>query len=102
MVIVYFPWFWLGVVGMVIVYFPWFCFVCSHYVAPGSDFKAVAWDKLCWRQSLSDKLSIRLHKLFVSTPWIAPIRRTIIEVKHALQLQALQLQDKLCVNEKEL
>ena len=39
------------------------------------------------RQSLSNKLSTRIHNLLVSTPLIAPIGETIVEVKFTLQLQ---------------
>ena len=77
----------LGVVAVMVgVYFLWFYFVCSYYVAPGGNFKAKAWERICRRQwLLLDIISTRMHKLFVSTAWIAPIGGTIIQVKiHSL------------------
>jgi hypothetical protein len=55
-------------VAMVVVFFLWIYSVCSHYVVP-----AKTWEMTWRRQLLLDKLSTEFHKLFVSTPWIAPI-----------------------------
>ena len=41
------------------------------------------------RQLLLDKLSTRIHKLFVSTLGIAPIEGTIIKVKSTHQLHVV-------------
>ena len=60
---------------MVVVYFLWFYFVCNYYVAPGENFKAKAWERVCRRQLLLDKLSTRIHKLFVFTPRDCTSRR---------------------------
>ena len=49
----------------------WFYSVCSYYVARGENYKAKAWERICRRNSLLDKLSTRTHNLFVSTPRIA-------------------------------
>jgi hypothetical protein len=44
--------------------------------------------RICRRQLvILDKLSSRIHQLFISTPRIAPIGGTIIKVKSTLQLQ---------------
>ena len=73
---------------MVIVYFLWFNLVCSYYVAPGENVKAKAWkERICRRILLLDKLSTRIHILFVAIPRIAPIGGTIIEIKSTLQPQ---------------
>ena len=73
---------------MVIVYFLWFNLVRFYYVAPGENMKAKAWKgRICRRKLLLDKLSTRIHILFVTIPQIAPIGGTIIEVKSILQLQ---------------
>jgi len=49
--------------------------------ATGENFKAKAWERLCRRKLLLNKHSIRIHKLIVSFPWIAPIGGLISEVK---------------------
>lgn len=72
---------------MVVVYFLQFYFVCSYCVAPGENFKAQAWDNICRRQSLLDKLSTGIHLMFVSSSWTGPIGRKIIKAKSALQVQ---------------
>ena len=77
----------MGMVAMVVVYFLCFYSVCSHYVAPGENFKAKGSERICRRQLLRDKLSTRI--LFVSTPRIAPIGGMIIEVKSTLQPQVV-------------
>ena len=51
---------------VIVVCFLWFYFVCNYYVALEENFKAKAWEKICRRQPLLDKLSTRIHKLFVS------------------------------------
>jgi hypothetical protein len=58
--------------------------VLRYYVASGENFKAKAWEKVCRRQFLFNKLSTRMCKFtrmynfFVkSTPEIAPIGETI-------------------------
>ena len=64
-------------------------FCCSYDVAPGENFKGSAWERICRRQSLLNKLPIKksLTKNFVCTPRVAPIGRTIIEVRFTCQLQ---------------
>ena len=85
----------MGVDGMmIVVYFLWLDFVCMYYVARGKNFKARAWERIYRRQLLLDILSTKIHKLLVSTPQIAPIGGTIVEIKSTLQLQ-------LCINEKK-
>jgi hypothetical protein len=79
---------------MVAVYFLQFYFVCSHCVAPGENFKAQGWDNICRRQLLLDKLSTRIHLLFVSSKQTGPIGWKIIKDKSTLQLQ-----EQLCVEE---
>ena len=69
---------------MVVVYYLGFYFVCSSYVAPRENFRAKAQESICRRKLLLDKRSIKIHKVFVSTPHIAPIGGTIIEVKSTL------------------
>ena len=54
-------------------------------LALGENFKTKAWERICRRQLLLDKLSTRIHKSFLSTLRIAPIGRTIIEVKSTLK-----------------
>ena len=55
---------------MIVVYFLWVYLVCTYYVALVGNFKAKAWEKrICRKQSLLDKISTRIHELFVS---IAP------------------------------
>ena len=39
-----------------------------HCVAMGENFKAKAWESVCSRQLLLDKLCTRIYKLFVSIP----------------------------------
>jgi hypothetical protein len=47
-----------------------------------------AWERICRRRLLSNKLFTKIHKLFVSTPNIAPIGGgVIVDVKVNLQLQ---------------
>ena len=43
---------------MVVVSFFWLYFVNSFYVAPRENFKAHAWETICRRQSLLDRLSM--------------------------------------------
>jgi hypothetical protein len=67
---------------MVVVHFLWFYFVCSYNVAPGENFKAKVWERgICTRHLLLDKFFTGIHRLFVSTPQIAPTGETIIKVK---------------------
>jgi len=54
--------------------------ICGYYVASGVNFKAKAWKRICGMQLLLDKISTIILKLFISTPWIAPIGGMIIEV----------------------
>ena len=74
---------------MVVVYFLWFYFICKCYVAPGENSKAKAWERVCKRQLLLDKLSTRIHKLFVLIPRIAPVGGMTMEVKSTLQPQVI-------------
>ena len=71
----------LGMVAEAVVYFLWFYFVCGYHVALGVNFKVKSWESICRRWLLLDKLSARLHKLLVSTPQIAPMGSTKIEIK---------------------
>ena len=80
-------------VAMDVVFFLWFYFVCSYYVVPGENFEAKTWERTCRRQLLLGKLSTRFHKLFVSTPWIAPIGGTIFEFSPLFNYRSC------CVNE---
>ena len=70
-----------------VVYVLWYYSVGSYYVAPGENFKAKAWERICRRQLLLHKLFTRNYILFFFTPQLAPMGRTIIEVKSILQLQ---------------
>jgi hypothetical protein len=70
----------LGVLAMVVVYLLWLYFVCSHYVRPEEISKGKASERICLRQFLLDNLSITFHILLISTPRIAPVGGTIIEV----------------------
>ena len=72
---------------MVEVYFLWSYCVRSYYVAPEENFRAKAWEWICRRLSLLDKLSTRIQETFASTPRIALIAGSVIEVKSTLQLQ---------------
>jgi hypothetical protein len=69
-----------GVVAMILVNFLWSYFDCSYYVPTGGrPSRPKAWEWICRRQLLLDKLSTRIYKLFVSTPRIALIGVKIIE-----------------------
>ena len=72
----------MGVVAKVVVCFLWL----YYYVASTENLKAKAWQRVCRRHSLSNRLSTRIHNLLVSTPQIAPTGGTIVEVKFTLQL----------------
>lgn len=62
---------------MVVVYLLWYNF-CSYYVAPGENFEVKAWERICRRQLLLDKIPTSIHYSFFFTPQFAPIRGTII------------------------
>jgi hypothetical protein len=66
---------------MVVVWF--FGAILFVVTSLGETFKAKTWERICRRQSLSDKRS-RISKLFVYTPRIAPIGGMIIEVEYTL------------------
>ena len=64
-----------------------FYIICGEYVGQEESFKAKVWKRICMRQLPSDKLSTRIHQLFVSKLTITPIGGMIIKVKSILQLQ---------------
>lgn len=74
-------------VAMVVVYFHQFYVICSEYVGQEESFKAKAWKRICTRLLPSDKLSTRIHQLFVSNLTTTPIGGMIVKVKSILQLQ---------------
>jgi hypothetical protein len=41
-----------------VAYFLWLNFVCSYYVAPGENFKAKTWEKICTRQLILDNFPV--------------------------------------------
>ena len=77
---------------MVVVFYLWVYFVCN---STRRELKAKAWKRICRRELLLRRLSIRLFELFVFTPQITP-SGMIIEVKSTFQL----LQEYLYVNAK--
>lgn len=59
------------------------------------NLKPKAWERICRRPLLLDKLFTRIHELFLFTPEFAPIVATIIEVKLTLLQQVY-----LCLTKK--
>jgi hypothetical protein len=85
----------LGVVAKVMVSSClWLSFVFRSYVAPGENFKAKAWKKICRWLFTQTNFPLDSIKLLVSTPQIALMGEMIVEGKSFLQLLRW-----LCINE---